>query len=783
MGSSNSDLLNEIDSGSQPRSFRPALYVSGSLFLGITIASCILGTGILDAIADPANPPARDLHGDPLPPGAVARLGTIRLRHGGRVEDLHYSRDGRLLTSRSGMWGTSGSWESGFYVWDAESGRPLRRDDLHGLFSLRVSDDTMMLAKDKSEPLKAWKFTDPKSFPPKIDRKPQALAGIIDVPVADSPQQDNPQIGHFTMSPDGKTLATATYGRLQLPRTIQLWQFERDKKLTELEPMEKEWTSATKVEDLIFSDDGRRLVAITNLKGVVPPGREKLAAKFVTVMVCDVEDETKVTSMLVPRPAHSNGSGFAVSPDGRRFAVGTTDSKVLIYDVAKEQRLQEFDVPQPITDQQLPVTVMTFSPDGTQLAGSGRGRTIWIWDVESGQIQREISGHPTWIEQLDYSPDGKTLASGGQDGAIHLWDVATGRRNNPRRGHENWVLGASLSADGTLAATCGADGTTRIWEAATGRQLRVLHSLDEAWTNSCSFSPDGSRLAVTESHRVALYDVATGDIVWDETVPEKEQPGYYFSASFSSDGTRLAAVMGPNKVVVWEPSGTGRLAEFETEQEERGEAQGDKAAGEVNSDRDYVREANTACLSPDGRFIAIGTRNRMAASAIIEIWDVNSQKRVQRLIPEKGGANQIQFSPDGQQLVTAGHSSAEGWVDDNKVISSPNFEDSLILWDLASGKAVRKFGSRQPTGTSTRIANGVTFSPDGRYLITAERAGTVLIYEVATGKQLAEVHGHNGRVKAVSLSGDGKRLLSVSMDGTGLVWDFPALLTGVNNRP
>lgn len=752
---------------------RSAVHVSVLLILGIAIACSILATGDVDAIEDSAIPPASDLHGDPLPAGAVSRLGTIRLRHGGRVDDLHYSREGGLLTSRSGKW---------FYVWEAGTGRLLRRENLRGLFSLRVSNDTMMVAKNKSEPLKAWKFTELTDFPPKIEsegpfnRGPQ-FVGAAEFPVPpDLTILDTLRLGHIALSPDGKRLAATVSGQLDVPLKIKLWKFEPDKKLTELEPLGKEWTSATKVEDLIFSDDGRRLVAITNLEGAVPPGREKLAAKFVTIMVCDVEDETNVTSMLVPRPAHLNVRGFAVSPDGQRFAIGTTDSQVLIYDVAGERQLQQIDVPLPMPDKRFSVTVMSFSPDGNQLAGSGRGEKIWIWDVESGELQQDLAGHRSWVEQLDYSPDGKTLASGSQDGAIHLWDVATGRRKNPERGHQHWLLGASLSADGKLAATCGSDGTTRIWEAATGKQLRVLNSIDDAWTSSCSFSPDGSRLAVTESHRVALYDVETGDLVWNESMPENERT-HYFSVSFSSDGKRLAAVVGPNQVVVWEPSDTGRLAEIEMQQQDPAEA------AQAKNDKDDVREANTACLSPDGRFIAIGTRTRMAASAIIEIWDVDSRQRIQTLIPEKGGASQIQFSPDGQQLVTAGHSSAQGWVDNNKDISSPDHEDSLILWDLASGKAIRKFGSRESSDHGTRIANGVTFSPDGRYLITAERTGTVLIYEVATGKRLANVQGHTGRVKAVAMSGDGKRLLSASMDLTGLVWDFPALLRGVNNGP
>ena len=46
-----------------------------------------------------AEPPRQDIHGDPLPPDAIGRLGTVRFRHGGIVADVAYAPDGRSLAT------------------------------------------------------------------------------------------------------------------------------------------------------------------------------------------------------------------------------------------------------------------------------------------------------------------------------------------------------------------------------------------------------------------------------------------------------------------------------------------------------------------------------------------------------------------------------------------------------------------------------------------------------------------------------------------------------------
>lgn len=74
--------------------------------------------GLTNSMVAGAPPEANDAHGDPLPPGALARLGTVRFRHGKGIEAIAYSPDGKTIASA----GTGGS----LVLHDATTGKRLR---------------------------------------------------------------------------------------------------------------------------------------------------------------------------------------------------------------------------------------------------------------------------------------------------------------------------------------------------------------------------------------------------------------------------------------------------------------------------------------------------------------------------------------------------------------------------------------------------------------------------------------------------------------------------------
>src|SRR5437867_851923 len=103
------------------------LGIGGSYWAWHAYASAVDGQGranpgpaVARAPASP-QPPRTDRYGDPLPPGAAMRLGTVRYRHEHSIDHLAYSPDGRSVVTSDGR--------RHLQVWDTRDGRKLRQLD------------------------------------------------------------------------------------------------------------------------------------------------------------------------------------------------------------------------------------------------------------------------------------------------------------------------------------------------------------------------------------------------------------------------------------------------------------------------------------------------------------------------------------------------------------------------------------------------------------------------------------------------------------------------------
>jgi sugar lactone lactonase YvrE len=179
---------------------------------------------------------------------------------------------------------------------------------------------------------------------------------------------------------------------------------------------------------------------------------------------------------------------LAFSPDGKTLA-GGIGGTVKLFDAGTLNEIGTM----PLGGT---VYALAFSPDGKTLAagGSSSGSDIKLWDVQTKQELKTLSGHSNIVESLAFSPNGQTLASSSVDKKIFLWNPTSGTQIRVITGHTEEVTCVTFSPDGQLLASASWDLTIRLWSTQTGQQLNSLTG-HTGWVYTVAFSPDGTTLA------------------------------------------------------------------------------------------------------------------------------------------------------------------------------------------------------------------------------------------------------------------------------------------------
>ena len=135
-----------------------------------------------------------------------------------------------------------------------------------------------------------------------------------------------------------------------------------------------------------------------------------------------------------------------------------------------------------------------YSPDGKYLASAGSDRMVMVWNPQTGDQVKVLSGHEQRINALAFSPkDSNLLVSASLDGSVRIWNVAEGKALNMLFGQQGPVYGMAVSPDGNLIASGGRDPKIIIWNFQTGEKIKELTGLG-GQINVLNFSPGGKEL-------------------------------------------------------------------------------------------------------------------------------------------------------------------------------------------------------------------------------------------------------------------------------------------------
>ena len=263
----------------------------------------------------------------------------------------------------------------------------------------------------------------------------------------------------------------------------------------------------------------------------------------------------------IKRPSGGAVVSSAFSPDGSK-AVGVFSRdrrNIVLWDVDAER---EFFLAAEHTDG---VVWQVFSLDGTTLATMDQGGNAVIWDAQTGEKKRAITGLGSY--KVAMSPGGKTFAAieDGNRYDVTLWDVETGAKRGPLPVAHNlidvWALLGTVhfefSPDGKTLATQinleNQQGTITLWDVETGEMARATAPYFGACAAYVAFSPDGKTLASLGSENkidvtVVLWDVETAQVKYSFT-PHKWTCHEF---SFSPDGATLATTGTDRTVLLWD---------------------------------------------------------------------------------------------------------------------------------------------------------------------------------------------------------------------------------------
>lgn len=237
-------------------------------------------------------------------------------------------------------------------------------------------------------------------------------------------------------------------------------------------------------------------------------------------------------------------NSVAFSPDGTLLADGRTNGS--------GSNLKIFRV----TDGSLVFTLsghsnatrsVAFSPNGTLLVSGGDDKTVKLWRVSDGALQRTLS-EGNRVHSVAFAPDGNTVVSGDQGGSVKLWQVSDGALLRTLTGFSGMVTQVAVSPDLTLVAASSLDGTIRLWRFSDGSLVRVLKlpaSTPTDSVTSIAVSPDGATLLAgndevspsPEHGTLRFYRVSDGALL---QIYDQQTDVYVSSVAFSPVGGSFA---------------------------------------------------------------------------------------------------------------------------------------------------------------------------------------------------------------------------------------------------
>jgi WD40 repeat protein len=656
--------------------------------------------------------PRLDRHGDALPEGAIARLGTLRWRAAPEVHQIAFSPKGEIVATAS---------RQGLCLFDKD-GKLVRHIAPKG-----TGFDRLAFSPDGKQLACRAVLSG--------DKGGRTVAQIYDLPAGRKAKEIDAEGLHWLgWNTDGKPVGAIRVKGAILFRDLSTG---KDRRL-EVADLSQ---SSTGLPSLAYARQAKLLV-VPDTKGIV-----------------HVWDTATGGKRFELNPKAGFSTSVEVSSDGRWLATRNWNAEkegVKIWEAASRKHVRS------VAADQKGLIGAAFSRDGKLLATIG-WHEVRLWDVKTGRARARLKDGQAFAEAVAFAPDGKRLATVERHGgcAIQLWDTTTGAAKVAAVGHTYGPRQVAFSPDGRRVVSGGStEGTLIVWDVTTAEEkLRVRR---KEWLVDCALSPDGRSLySGWDGDAVVCSDAATGRERFTLKIDDPDRPNTKHvveNIRLSADGKTLTAFSRGY------PKGDRRAGHgakllvtgF------------DLATRKARFQRRVDAPDTLFAVSHDGTLLAFPHdkgghfTERSSGDGPVRVVSPATGERL--LIPDvKRQTRPIAFSPDGRLLAT-------NTFDVLPPKAGERFgevRNTLRLWELESAGELLAL----PSILRAKVA----FTPDGAVMALTAPSDELQLWDLRRGKELRRFRGLGGEVTSLELSPDGRRLVSGVENATLLVWDVAGL--------
>jgi len=601
-------------------------------------------------------------------------------------------------------------------------------------------------------------------------------------------------ISSFDVSNDGKYIVTSG-----IDESIILWDYKTARMIKQIRES-REYSPHTPI---VFSTDNTHF-ASANVHGVIT-----------------------IWSVINYKEVHTyqansiSISSIAFSPKNKFLASFGNDHIITVWDIATRSKFNKFEMQSNYNG------VIAFSPCESLLAAAGDNKcNIYIWNVKTGNLLKQLKGHKQRVNHLEFSHDGRFILS-NSDKKIILWNVEKEEKTQLfssvfgfffRNSSRHCWDSTFLSSDSDIVAASinnkirfvniknkkilheinfnsaqkikfannkdvivGDDNRIIVLDYNTGKVKRSFSGFTSE-VNDVSYSPNGKLAASSNSFGlIQIWDMQTGKGI---RLLDKEQNNYSISSvKFSNDSRMIASSICDGSVVFW-----------------------DIKTGKINSTYKVIENYGVDIdLSFEANKLAVAT------SESVEVWNIILNKKL------------MSFKRQDQKYCPFNHNSILFLEDD--ILLFPSTDSCLLLSYYPNNIEMRKFNKHIKMWSISKnapihlfipkkiLANirPIAVSKDHSYLVGGGYSN-IFVWEIGSDKNLISFNsqevapsvsfeknvltGHTKDINDIKfLNNSNKLVISCSEDKSVKLWDiansknirtfkgFPGAINGISISP